>query len=198
MREIALASTLLLGCWGGATAAEFRLPDVSFTAEARVCFAFNSPEECTTQTIYYTPTRVRIDERASSGNSIVLYDAAKKIKTEIDFAEKSSVEETFDAAVEPLTMTFLPWPATWKEVGREVVVGADAVKYAVSRSILGTRTEGFAWLNAQHIVMRAHVTITGLVKGYFRTQVTKLTIGAFDDALLDVAIPADFTRRIKK
>ena len=177
-------------------AAEFPLPTVSFTGEAKLCIVVDGKDDCSPATIFYTPARFRSESGVGDGREVALYDMIKKTVTVIDFGEKNYSITPFDPKSDDLNVPFLPARGDYARVGEEAASGVPTVKYKISANHDGTRSNGFVWISADNIVRRMQLTasLPRNVTVVIKFDVTKLVIGPVDAASLEVAIPSDFKK----
>lgn len=199
IKRIASAALLALACSTGAAAAELPLPSVTFTGEAKFCQVYEAQEFCTvTLAIFYTPDRWSHDMTAPHNRWIFIYDVNTKTATEIDFALKTYAVSKFDPATDESIAQFLPGRSIGVQVGQETVAGVPTTKYKFEFSKDAVRGESLFWVSALNIVMRAETAVTDTnskSRMGAKMDVTKLTVGAFDPGLLEVAIPSDFKKK---
>ena len=178
-------------------AAEIALPSVSFVGEGTTCVEVGGKRECSPTKIYYTPQRFRIEIAEGPARQAALYDLEKRTVTAIDFGEKTYSVSPFDPKKDDFGAGFVAGPGAYTRAGEEAVGGTPAVKYKLSEARDGLRSEIFLWVGADNIVRRLEATTTGVPnvgKVVSTFEVTKLTMGAVDPKLLELAIPGDFKK----
>ncbi len=177
-----LSLVLVFGAPVAARAALLGDASISYSAERTVTVNGRSY----TGMVFHVPGHERHEQEIQGIPEIVILDAATKQAFLIVPMLKSYVAFGF-----PSVMAELDAPDLRRSpVGQETVNGVRTTKYRIDHvSADGSRTQGYAWLSAQGVLMRIDGTITRGNGGRplaIRMQLANLAVGPQNPALFRV------------